>query len=483
MKPRRWWPGRWPLAVQLSVSFALVTALALVGGGLMLLSQMEKRQVAERSAALLARANAAANLVVEARQTGAPEDLFLLLYRFQQQTGTRAVVTDPEGVVLADAWGRASPLLGQQLTQPEVRAALQGREETGTRLLPGNVWVLYCAVPVREQGQVTGAVLLAADLSALAESLAELRRQLGLAAVVVGGLAVALGAGLAAYLTRPLVRLDRAAGALARGRLETRVVPGGSREVAALGRRFNAMAEELGRLDEQRRAFVANASHELRTPVTAVRALAEGLLEAMQGPEASRYREYLEDIVQECVRAGRLIEELLELARLDMRREARAEASQQEPVDLAAAVADLVHGMQPLAAERGVRLILAVSGPVQVRTDLRLVERVVGNLVENALKYTPAGGEARVTVTAGEQEVRITVADTGPGIAPEHLPRIFERFYRVDKARSRATGGAGLGLSIAAEAARLLGGRIEVESEVGKGSRFTLVLPSDQKAS
>lgn len=477
MKPRAWWIGRWPLALQLSLGFTLAVALALVGGGFLLLGQMEDRQVAERSASLLARANAAANLVTEAMQQPVETDLSLLLYRFQQQTGARAVVTDREGVVQADAWGEASSLMGQRLTHPEVQAALTGAEKAGTRFLSEGGWVLYGAVPLWRSGEVQGAVLLASDLNPLAESLADLRRQLLVVAVVSEVLAAALGAGLASYLTRPLVRLEQAAESLSGGRMETRVVPGGSQEVAALGRRFNAMAAELGRLDEQRRRFVANASHELRTPVASIRALAEGVLGAMQETEGARYREYLADIVQECDRAGRLIEELLELARLDMRREARAEARQAEPVDLHELLTGLVHDLQPLAAERGVSLTLECPPGLSLRVDPHLLERVVGNLAENALKYTPAGGAAWVTASREEGEVRIAVADTGPGIAPEHLPRIFERFYRVDKARSRATGGAGLGLSIAADAARLMGGRIAVESQPGAGSRFTLSLP------
>lgn len=477
MKPRLWQIGRWPLALQLSLGFALAVALALVGGGFLLLGQMQERQVAERSASVLARANAAANLVAEAMQQPDEGDLFLLLYRFQQQTGIRPVVTDREGVVQADAWGESSPLIGQQLTHPELQAALTGLEKAGTRYLPEGGWVLYGAVPIWRYGKVQGAVLVAADLNPLAESLADLRRQLLVVAVVSEALAVALGAGLAGYLTRPLVRLEQAAEQLAGGRMETRVVPGGSQEVVALGRRFNAMAAELGRLDEQRRRFVANASHELRTPVASIRALAEGVLGAMEGGEGARYREYMVDIVQECDRAGRLIEELLELARLDMRREARAEARQAGPVDLRELLTGLVHDLQPLAAERGVSLTLECPPGLTLRVDPHLLERVVGNLAENALKYTPAGGAAWVTASREEGEVHIAVADTGPGIAPEHLPRIFERFYRVDKARSRATGGAGLGLSIADEAARLMGGRIAVESQPGAGSRFTLVLP------
>jgi len=321
-------------------------------------------------------------------------------------------------------------------------------------------------------------VLVAADIGVVRDARCDLLRQLVWVAGGMAAVAVLLGVLLARYLARPLVRLRAAVTQLARGRLDARVVPGGSSELWDLGLGFNRMAEELGRLDQQRRAFVADASHELRTPVAAIRALAEPLL-TDRPLDVATYKEHLHDIVQECDRAGRLVDSLLELARLDMRAEARRQAGEDaEPVDLRVVVAEVVHALEPLAAERGVRLELLPGEPVTVRADAHLVQTVVGNLVENGVKYTPSGGLVQVAVgTGGTGLAWIRVKDTGIGIPPEHLPHIFERFYRVDKARSRATGGAGLGLAIAAEAAARLGGRVEVESEVGKGSAFTFTLP------
>lgn len=467
---------RWPLGVQLALSFLLVAALALGGGGTLLLRQMQTRQLEDRAASLLAQANAAANVVVAEQSAG--RDLTLALARFQQSTGARPVLTDLTGAVQADVIS-PSPLAGRTLTQPELKAALAGQQQWGTRWLEGTGWVMYAAVPVYQSQQQVGAVLVSSDINAVDAALRGLGRQLALAAALAGALAVALGLGLARLLSAPLERLYAAVTALARGRLETRVEPGGAREVAELGAGFNRMAEELGRLDRQRRAFVADASHEMRTPVTAIRALAEGLLGDTSG-NVERYREYLGDIVHESERAGRLVDRLLELARLDMRQEARSKAgspaAEPEPADLRDAVAEVVQALRPLARERGVSLEYEPpSVALLLPVDLRLVETALGNLVENGIKYTPAGGTVRVTITAGSP-VAIEVADTGPGIAAEHLPHIFERFYRVDKARARATGGAGLGLAIAVEAASLAGGRITVESELGKGSRFTLLL-------
>jgi len=515
-------PGRWPLAAQLALAFALVTVLALGGSGALLLYQTSARLMQERAESVLAWGQAAAGIAAE-YWSDPQEGMTLALYRFHQQSGMRPVVVDGRGVVIADI-STDTPLLGQRLTHPEVQRALAGETGTGTRHLPTGEWVMYAGIPVlRGEGQV-GAVLLSADAGAVRDAQQDLLRQLAWVAGATATLSVLLGVLLARYLTRPLVRLREAVARLARGRLDTRVTPGGSSELRDLGQGFNRMAEELGRLDRQRRAFVADASHELRTPIAAIRALAEPLL-TDRPVDPALYKEHLADIVHECDRAGRLVNSLLELARLDMRAEARSQAGPAaEPIDLRATVAEVVHALEALAAERGVRLELLPGPPVTARAEAQLVQAAVGNLVENGIKYTPRGGSVRVAVGSGPepedhgaesagwatadsggtgsggrmaaesggrggtgsqkdrsagsgQAAWVTVTDTGIGIAPDHLARIFERFYRVDKARSRATGGAGLGLAIAAEAAARLGGRIRVASRLGEGSRFTLTLP------
>ncbi|MBP2020017.1 signal transduction histidine kinase [Symbiobacterium terraclitae] len=506
-------PGQWPLAAQLALAFALVTVLALGGSGALLLYQSSARLLAGRAESTLAWGQAAAGLAAE-YWSDPREGMTLALYRFHQQSGIRPVVVDTDGRVVADV-SSETPLLGERLTHPELQAALAGRTATGTRRLSTGEWVMYGGVPVVVSGEQVGAVLVAAGIGAVRDAQRDLLRQLALVAGAMAALAVLLGVLLARYLTRPLVRLRAAVARLARGQLDARVEPGGSSELRDLGHGFNRMAEELGRLDQQRRAFVADASHELRTPIAAIRALAEPLL-SDRPIDVAVYKEHLHDIVHECERAGRLVNSLLELARLDMRAESRSQVSQAaEPIDLRRVAVEVVHALEPLAAERGVRLAILPGEPVMARADAHLVEAVLGNLVENGIKYTPRGGAVQVSVgvnvdgdrteggaslsagseRAGAAERRrraggerdgaasqrpvawIKVADTGIGIPKEHQARIFERFYRVDKARSRATGGAGLGLAIAAEAAARLGGRIHVASESGRGSEFTFTLP------
>lgn len=471
---RRWYPGNWPLGVQLALAFTLVALLALGGGGVFLVNQTEDRQLAQRTEKVLQQAQVAARLAQETRFIGSPDALPLALYSLQQQIGVRPVVLDAKGAVVADSW-LPSPFQGQTATHPEVATALAGNEATGYRQLSTGEWVVYAAVPMKRgpDGPVAGVTLVSADLSDVAANLADLKRQIIVVVTLAGLLTLAVSLGLSRYLARPIERLHEAATGLALGQMETRVLPGGSSEVMALGQQFNVMAQELQRIDEQRRDFVASASHELRTPVALVRALAEALLGDTQG-DLAVYKEYLGDIVKECERAGHLVDRLLELARLDERRGGQAHA---QPVDLANLCLELSDSFQPMAAKHQVQLLVEVPDAVWLQTDAFLVETVVTNLTENALKYTPVGGEVQVTLTQSADAVRIQVADTGPGIPPEHLPHLFERFYRVDKSRARATGGVGLGLSIVAQSAALLGGRIEVDSAVSAGSRFTLVLP------
>jgi two-component system phosphate regulon sensor histidine kinase PhoR len=228
---------------------------------------------------------------------------------------------------------------------------------------------------------------------------------------------------------------------------------------------------ERRRVDEVRRDFVANASHELRTPLTSIR----GFVEALEDggiEDRPTARRFLEKIRIHADRMAALVSDLLELSRL----ESGERAPQWQPVTPEEVVDDVVGGLSALAAAKRIDVVTDVRAPV-FETDRDRLRGVLENLVENALKYTPADGHVSVSVAVEGDAVRFDVMDDGPGIAAEHLPRIFERFYRVDKARSRELGGTGLGLSIVKHLTESLQGAVSVTSEPGRGSRFTVRLP------
>jgi len=238
------------------------------------------------------------------------------------------------------------------------------------------------------------------------------------------------------------------------------------------GRTLRPIAAAL----QRQRDFTADASHELRTPLTLVRGNAELLLRHPDRPIGD-YEDVVQDIVGESERLTRLIAGLLTLARVDDGRLALDE----RPIDLSALAANLVREFEPLAAARGVTMRAQIAPSVVVTADADRVREIGGILIENALRYAVAS-PLTVAVALGGAWATLAVTDCGPGIAPEHLPRIFERFYRVDAARSSDDGGLGLGLAIAQSIAQAHRGRIEVRSVVGQGSTFTLFLPRKSSA-
>jgi two-component system phosphate regulon sensor histidine kinase PhoR len=224
------------------------------------------------------------------------------------------------------------------------------------------------------------------------------------------------------------------------------------------------------RLEVLRRDFVANASHELKTPVAAVRALAETLLTALpDDPEAGR--RFAERIGREAERLDALTRDLLDLSRVERG------ALDVEPVDLVGLVKEVVGGYADRAEERHIKLGTEVQPGVALRGDRAQLGLLLSNLIDNALRYTPAKGAVCVRLNAAESRAVLQVNDTGQGIPAGELSRVFERFYRVDKARARQTGGTGLGLAIVRHVAEAHGGTVRVDSELGRGSTFTVTLP------
>lgn len=230
---------------------------------------------------------------------------------------------------------------------------------------------------------------------------------------------------------------------------------------------------ELHRLESVRRDFVANVSHELKTPLTAIRGLVETVLDDREMPDAMQQR-FLRKLHSQAQRLTVLVTDLLALSRV----ESRPESLERVVLDVRRVLATSAANLQPTATERNLSLSVDVPGvPLLIDGDSEALRQIVDNLLGNALAYTPESGRVWLRARAVANEVVIEVADTGIGIARDHVDRIFERFYRVDKARSREAGGTGLGLSIVKNFTTAIGGRVFLESTVGKGSTFTVAFP------
>jgi signal transduction histidine kinase len=283
------------------------------------------------------------------------------------------------------------------------------------------------------------------------------------AAAAAGAVGVALA--LASSITRPVVRLSAASIELAAGDLSARAPTDGPRELADLGRSFNAMAAELESLFDARRDLVAAASHDLRTPVASIRAMLEAIEDGLATPD-----EYLAPLQEHARRLATLVDDLFELARID----AGALAHELQVVSVAPLVESCVRGLEAEARAQGVRLDRRLEDAPPVRCAPEQVERVLLNLLTNALQHTPSDGAIAVYLGSDAAEVTVTVEDTGSGLTAEAARRMFDRFWRSDPAR---VGGAGLGLAIARGLVEAQGGRIWAETGSRGGARISFTLP------
>jgi signal transduction histidine kinase len=296
-----------------------------------------------------------------------------------------------------------------------------------------------------------------------------------------GGIAMSVGYFLSVALTDRIVTLGRAAKAIARGRLNARVDVVGKDEMASLARAFNEMASRLEaaakqqqELDLLRRNLIAWAGHDLRTPLASIRAIVEALADGVVEDPATVDR-YLHTAQRELRSLSLLIDDLFELAQL----EAGGLRLEVSPNSISDLLSDTMESFSELASRRGVTLEgSAEVGVDPVFMDAQKIGRVLANLLGNALRHTPPGGTVEVQARRVADKALIEIRDSGEGIDAEDLPRIFERFYRGEKSRSRATGGAGLGLAISKGIVEAHGGRIGVESPEGQGARFFFTLPA-----
>jgi two-component system OmpR family sensor kinase len=300
---------------------------------------------------------------------------------------------------------------------------------------------------------------------------------LWIAGLIAAVVALLVGLILTRQITRPIRALTSGARQIAKGELDYRVKVNSRDELGDLAHSFNAMAVSLDRSEQSRRRLIADIAHELRTPLTVIEGTVDGILDGVFEPD----KEHLDSIKEQNELLTRLIADLRDLS-LAESGQLRLELESTNMVDL---VRRKLSQAELKAREENIRLTLDVAPEVpEVNVDPARMEQVIANLLTNAMRHTPSGGSINVSI--GKRDIAhqvekpclvISVADTGEGIAPEHLPNIFERFYRVDDSRSRTEGGVGLGLGIVKQMVEAHGGEVWVESELGKGSRFYIAIP------
>jgi signal transduction histidine kinase len=368
--------------------------------------------------------------------------------------GQRVLVADRNGQVVADSH---STFIGRRL-ELDVRSRArmpvfspQGR--VGTILVGPDLPVEVANSPSLEQEPFGPS----------------LRTLLVLSGLLAVGVAMLLTFFVSRRILSPIESLARVSRQVAQQDFSSRAEVKSRDEVGELARTFNSMVEELSRTEELRRNLVADVAHELRTPVTNIRGYIEGIADGVIKADAAT----LESIHGEILLLTRLIEDLQDLA--------LAESGQMQlrfqPCDLGHLAHSAAASIQPQAQAKDVTLTVEPSPQLLVQADPQRISQVLRNLLVNAVTHTPPEGEIRVRASQHNGQAQVSVKDTGSGIPPEELPHIFQRFYRVDKSRSRATGGVGLGLTIARHLVEAHGGTIEAFSEAGRGTEFVVTFP------
>jgi len=405
----------------------------------------------------------------------------MLVQMFADSPEIDFTVYGPDGAPLTDSSGELPPNANRN-NAPEVWEALQDDTGRGVaiRLNSRGAQVMYMAVLVQREIEVTAILRLGLPL---ATAQAAARQSIAILLGVTGLIALSVslfGWMLARNLARPIQVLTQAAENMEKGDLGVRVEPAGPYELRRLSDAFNKMASRLQSNVNELRAFVANASHELRTPLTVVKLRAEALQDgAMEDPDISK--RFMGEIEQEVDRLVRMVNDLLDLSRM----EAGMDAERPSLINISTIAEEVYETFEIRAEMAGVTLECDIDEnlpPVMGNEDQ--IRRVLYNLLDNAIKYASGGCRVSLTIKSvpNDHSVRIEVQDSGPGIAPEHLPHVFERFYRVEatSARSGSIRGSGLGLAIAKSIVESHGGEIGVSSELDSGTVFWACLPAHE---
>lgn len=382
---------------------------------------------------------------------------------------SRILVTDAYGCVLYDS-RETDSAVGRCCLYTELVQALRGYDSSYTGYAQ-QAFHSRAASPVLYRNSIIGAVYAYEYDAEQAALLLSLQKNLLTLSCGAFAFALLMSTLIARALARRFALLSDAIRGIREGDYNQRAQIGGRDELTEIATEFNSLADRLQKTETVRRRFVSDASHELKTPLAGIRLLSDSILQTEQMDSAT-VREFVGDIGQEADRLTRISENLLRLTRLDS--EALAPA---HPVAVAPVLERVVRMLRLIAQERGVTLMQDVRANAVAAADEDDLHQILYNLTENAIKYNRSGGFVRVTLDTQGGDCLITVEDDGIGIPAEDMPRIFDRFYRVDKMRSRAAGGTGLGLSIVADTVRRRGGSITVGAREGGGSCFTVRLP------
>ncbi len=379
----------------------------------------------------------------------------------------RGIIADRDYYVRLDTYGM---MQGQQFVSEESIVTMKGEEVSRYDRASDQICVTYAVRDERDE--IDGVLLFVVSCADLTRVCNRMIQTMTSVILLVGAVLIFLSSRLAKRFTTPFSTLTRTINNISGGSFDEEVKLVGFNEIEEISDAYNKMLIRLKNLEDSRQEFVSNVSHELKTPLTSMKVLADSL-NGQQGLPVEIYQEFMQDITAEIDRETTIINDLLSLVKMDK----TSSDLNVSDVNINEMLESIIKRLRPIAAKRNVRLELEMGKRVTATCDEIKISLAVSNLVENAIKYNVAGGWVHVSLDIDEDFFFVTVADSGIGIPQEYQEKIFERFYRVDKARSRESGGTGLGLAITKNVVQMHHGAIKVSSKEDQGTTFSLRIP------
>jgi len=448
----------------------VIVLIVLVIIGTYMLGTLRTYLLEQKKLEVLTRANVIASVQLDGFDEIAIEQK---MESMPVEVGFRAMILDSQSRVYYDSYSEGSYRGKLYIYAPVTEVLLSGKDNAGYHEVEG-VWKIEAAVPIIRGGKTVGAVLVTANGDSIEGVVHHIGNAILIFGIVLLVFVILFGTTMASILTLPIGRLTGFIKNMPKDKLQKCEINSRD-EIGDLVVAFNELIDRVAELEEKRRAFVSDASHELKTPLSIIKLLSDSLLQT-DNPDPEFLKEFLTDMNDEVERLTRIVQRLLDLTKMDQ----SYTNMNVEVHSIADLTTEVCEKLKPLAENKDITFLYTrPEDDLLVSVDRDSITEAIYNIADNSIKYTESGGTVKVELMRDLGNVMVRISDTGIGIPKEEIQKIFDRFYRVDKARARDTGGTGLGLSIAMDVVKLHGGYIEVSSEEEKGSTFTIILPCE----
>jgi len=459
---------RWKLVL----TYLIITALTLGVIGVYITGSMKEYIMEQKKISTLSQANVVAGYISQ-YQDFSNEAITKLLEQQQLSSDCRVLMVDVDACVTYDSNNGAK--VGKIMQDSPVLDALEGNNSVEQGKDGDDELIISAAVPITKDKTITGVIYYQALASDVADFIDRINVSVVMLIVFVSILICMVSFIMSGIITHPIREITEKLSKAADEEEDYVIIEkttGG--EMGQLIDSFNKMTEQIQKQEEKRQEFVSNASHELKTPLSSIKLISDSLLNTPDAPK-EMVDEFLTDMNVQVDRLTRIVEKLLTLTRMDSA--ANVAKMEFQVADLTELCANVAKALRPLAEQKHIELEYNPELTVYSKIERDRMWEAIYNILDNSIKYTKEDGKVTMSLTKDENNIIIDIKDTGIGIANDEIYKIFDRFYRVDKARARETGGTGLGLSIALTAVELHGGNIKVESEEGVGTTFSIIIP------